>query len=256
MSDTTFTGERLHRGDDLFAVDLARHEAAYAFAGPHATCGRVLDLGCGSGYGTRALVGSAVLVVGLDRVPPDAASRSGGASFLRAELPDLPLRRRAFDLIVSFQVIEHFEDPTDYVDALSDLLREEGLAIVTTPNMPMSDLVNPYHMHEYRADELADCLGRRFGNVEMLGIGASAPARAYLEARSHRIRRVMRLDPFRLRDRLPRPMIEWLFARFALLVRRRTRAAGLSPDVGVRDFPVGPADDRCFDLLALCRRPR
>ena len=256
MSDTTFTGERLHRGDDLFAVDLARHEAAYAFAGPRAAGGRILDLGCGSGYGTRALVGSADLVVGLDRVRPDAASRSRGTSFLRAELPDLPLRPRTFDLIVSFQVIEHFEDPTDYVDALSDPLRGDGLAILTTPNVLMSDGVNPYHAHEYLADELAGCLGRRFADVEMLGVGASDPARAYLEARSHRIRRVMRLDPLGLRNRLPRPLIEWLFARFALLVRRRTRAAGLAPEVDVGDFPVGPVDDRCLDLLALCRRPR
>jgi SAM-dependent methyltransferase len=256
VSETTFTGERLHRGDDLFAVDLARHEAAYAFARPHATRGRILDLGCGSGYGTRALVGSADMVVGLDRVRPDVASRSDGTNFLRAELPGLPLSPRAFDLIVSFQVIEHFEDPTDYVDALSDPLREDGLAIVTTPNLLMSDGVNPYHVHEYLADELAECLGHRFGEVEMLGVGASALTRAHFEARSRRIRRVMRLDPLGLRDHLPRPLIEWLFARFALLVRRRTSAAELAPEVSVDDFPVGPVDDGCLDLLALCRHPR
>jgi hypothetical protein len=90
----------------------------------------------------------------------------------------------------------------------------------------------------------------------MLGVGASALTRAHFEERSRRIRRVMRLDPLGLRDLLPRPWIEWLFARFALLVRRRTRAAGLAPEVSVDDFPVGPVDDRCLDLLALCRHPR
>ena len=32
MSDVAFTGERLHRGSELFAVDLARHQAAYELA--------------------------------------------------------------------------------------------------------------------------------------------------------------------------------------------------------------------------------
>ena len=55
MSDAPeFTGERLHAGDALFAVDLARHEAAYRIAQEIAQArigsGRVLDLGCGSGY--------------------------------------------------------------------------------------------------------------------------------------------------------------------------------------------------------------
>ena len=73
---------------------------------------------------------------------------------LRLNLNHLPLAGRSFDLVVSFQVIEHLEDPTRYVDAIADLLRADGLALVTTPNLLMSDGVNPYHVHEYEADEL------------------------------------------------------------------------------------------------------
>jgi len=255
MTDTTFTGERLHAGDDRFALDIARHRAAYEVAKRHAIDGRVLDLGCGSGYGTPLLAEGGARAFGIDRVLPDRPSRTRGAHFLLGDLNATPLRSRSFDVVASFQVIEHLEDPTAYVDAISDLLRADGLALITTPNVLTSDGVNPYHVHEYRADELAACLGRRFERVEMKGIGATEPVRRLLEERSRRIRRIMRLDPFRLRDHLPTGLVEWLFARFALLVRR-SAASGGSESVTWQDFPVGPATDDCLDLLAFCRRPR
>jgi 2-polyprenyl-3-methyl-5-hydroxy-6-metoxy-1,4-benzoquinol methylase len=252
----TFTGERLHEGDELFAVDLARHRAAYEIARERLPRGWVLDLGCGSGYGSASLAEGCARVVGLDRVRPDAGSRAGGARFVRARLEGLPFARGVFELVVSFQVIEHFADPTLYVDALAELVRLDGSVLVTTPNRLTSDGVNPYHAHEYVADELAACLGRRFARVEVLGIGASEPVRRYLEARSRRIQRIVRLDPLRLRERLPRALVERLFAGFALLVRRRTSASEGAPDASWRDFPVGPAADDSIDLLAVCREPR
>lgn len=256
MSDATFTGERLHSGDELFAVDLARHEAAYRIASELAEPGaRVLELGSGSGYGAAALAAAGLDVVAIDRVAPDRAHRPRGA-FVRGDLERLPLRGGRFPLVVSFQVIEHLADPTPYVDALADLVRPDGCVLVTTPNRAMSDGVNPYHVHEYLPEELAACLGRRFGSVRMLGIGASEPVAAYMRERSRRIRRIVRLDPLRIRDRLPRRWVEWLFAAFAVLVRRGAQADAGVPAADWRDFPVGPPDAKCLDLLAECRDPR
>jgi SAM-dependent methyltransferase len=194
-------------------------------------------------------------VVGLDRIRPDRASRSGSGQFVRARLEGIPFAKRSFGLIVSFQVIEHLEDPTVYLDAIAGLLAPDGVALITTPNSLMSDHVNPFHVHEYQAEELAARLRRRFRSVELQGIGASEPVRRYLEQRSQRIRRIMRIDPMRLRDRVPKPVVEWLFARFALLVRRQTQASDGTPDATWRDFPVGPADARCLDLLGICKHP-
>jgi SAM-dependent methyltransferase len=254
--DVRFTGERLHAGDELFCVDLARHEAAYELARARLGAGRVLDLGCGSGYGTARLSAAHPRVFGLDRIPPDRVNR-GTARFVRADLDGgIPLRPRSFELVVSFQVIEHLADPGPYLDAIASLVTADGTALVTTPNLAMSDGVNPYHVHEYAADELAALMRTRFGDVELLGIGASGPIHAYLAARSARIRRIMRLDPLGLHRHLPRELVEWLFARFARLVRRQARGERGTPDASWRDFPVGPADARCLDLLAICRRPR
>ena len=251
--DVTFTGERLHAGDTLFSVDLARHEAAYKLAEARLPGGRVLDLGCGSGYGAAALASLHSPLVGLDRIPPDAANR-GNAAFVRADLRGIPLRAESFELIVSFQVIEHLEDPLPYLAAIERLLAPGGTALITTPNIEMSDGVNPYHVHEYTADELAETLRPHFGSVTMQGIGASEAVHEYMAARSARIHRIMRLDPLGLRDLLPRSLVEWLFARFAVLVRRNTARDDGAPDATWSDFPVGPADPRCLDLLAICTR--
>jgi len=256
VSDLTFTGERLHEGNPLFGVDLARHRAAYRFARERAEGNRVLDLGSGSGYGTAELSGAPALLAGLDRVWPDRGARSAEANFVRGDLNALPLASDSFDLVVSFQVIEHLEDPTLYLEAMARLLRPEGLAILTTPNLLTSDRENPYHVHEYTGDELSGVLERHFDAVEMRGVGMSEPAARYHEARLQRIRRIVRIDPLRLRHRLPQGLVEWLFAQFALLVRRGiSRDEGL-PDVDWSDFPIGAADAECVDLLALCRKPR
>ena len=190
------------------------------------------------------------------RIAPDAESRASGGAFVRADLHGLPLRGRSFDLVVSFQVIEHLEDPSHYLSAIAGFLAEDGLAILTTPNVAMSDGVNPYHVHEYAGEELSECLRAHFHEVELLGVGMSAPVREAMAARSRRIQRIMRLDPLRLRDRLPRALVEKLFAAGALLARRQAQAGEGTPDATWRDFPIGPAADDAIDWLALCRRPR
>ena len=183
--------------------------------------------------------------------------RDAPVAWLRADLYGIPLVAASFDLVVSFQVIEHLEDPSVYLEAVGRLLRPGGSAIITTPNILTSDRENPFHVHEYEADELARCLGQRFESVEMMGVGQSPPVARYQAQRLQRIRTITRLDPLRLRDRLPRPLVEWLFGRFALLVRRGIQQSddGL-PDVTTRDFPIGAANDECIDLLAICRSPR
>lgn len=254
-SGVAFTGERLHEGSELFAVDLARHRAAYEFARARIHGARVLDFGSGSGYGAASLVGEAAMVVGVDRVVPDARNR-GRAHFLRADLRSSPLAEGVFDLALSFQVIEHLEDPGDTLDAIARALTAQGTALITTPNLLISDGENPFHVHEYRADELAELLGTRFSEVEMLGVGAEGAVAEYYEARLRRIRAIVRLDPLGLRRRLPRPLVEWLFGRLAVAVRSLIRSGEGLPEATWRDFPIGPVRDDCLDLLAVCRGPR
>ncbi len=250
------TGERLDAEDGLYGVDLLRHRAAYRFAEPLLTDARVLELGSGTGYGTRSLVDSAARVVAVDRVRPEEGSLRPGAEFLRADLNQLPLRSRSFDRVVSFQVIEHLVDPRPYLASMADSLVAEGVAVVTTPNLTQSDRENPYHVHEYEADELHHLLLEFFEEVEMRGVHAEGEAWTYHENRLRQIRRIVRLDVLGLRRRLPTAFVEWAFAQLSVVVRRLIGASDLAPQLGEEHYPIGPADERCVDLLAVCRRPR
>jgi SAM-dependent methyltransferase len=251
-----FTGERLHEDDALFGVDLARHQAAYELARTLAADRRVLDLGCGTGYGTAELAGAARLAVGVDRIAPGPSAGRAGACFVRADLSGIPLRPASFDLVVSFQVIEHLRDPGPYLAAIARCLAPGGTALLSTPNRLTSDGVNPFHVHEYEAEELASVLHRFFAEVELRGVAAGPAVADYFAARLRRIRRIVRLDPLRLRERLPRRLVEGLFAFFARVVRRGIASGEGLPDASWRDFPVGPADGACLDLVAVCRSPR
>lgn len=253
MKARAFTGERLHEGDDRFALDLARHQAAYEFATRHLPAGSTLDLGSGSGYGSAFLARSGRRVVGVDRVAPDPVQRRRGGDFVRGDLRALPFRPRSFAAIASFQVIEHLEEPTPYLEAIVRLLGEGGVAILTTPNARLSDGVNPYHVHEYEAEELAGLLARHFREVEVRGVGMSETVRAHIAKRSARIQAILRLDPLRVREYLPRAWIERAFAAFALWVRVRARSAEGDPDATWEDFPIVPRTEESIDLLAICR---
>ena len=85
MSGLLFTGERHHSGSALFAIDIVRHRAAYAYAIAMAqaeTSQRILDLGCGTGYGTSELAEALPQTFAVDRIPPRPLSTSDAADEL------------------------------------------------------------------------------------------------------------------------------------------------------------------------------
>lgn len=255
-SDQRLTGERLDASSQLYAADLVRHRVAYHFAAARLGTGRVLDLGCGTAYGSAELAAHEARVIGMDRVTPAAEARRSAARFVRGELRGLPFASASFDLVVSFQVIEHLLDPTEYLREITRVLRPAGTLLLTTPNLLQSERENPYHVHEYEAAELEAALLRCFGRIEMLGVFAVGPAAQFQAERLRRIQRITRLDPLGLRRRLPRPLVEWLFARLSLLVRLAARREGAVETVSEEHFPIAPADGTCLDLLAVCRGPR
>ena len=68
---------------------------------------------------------------------------------------------------------------------------------------------------------------------------------------------LLRLDAALLmRRRLPRWLIDWLFANLAVMIRRRLKQQEQFPRVGLEDFPIVASRDDCLDLMALCKQPR
>lgn len=252
------SGERLPAGTGEFAVDLARHLAAYVYARQYAAGRRVLDAGCGEGYGAASLAEVAAAVVGVDR--PEAV-RAAAARYRRAnlefravDLAALGTLREKFDLVVSFQVIEHLADPPGFLTALRAAARPGGEVLLTTPNRLMSVSENPYHLREYTAAELRALVAGVFPRCRVLGIHGSQRVLAYERARKAEVARVLRWDRLGLRRLLPRALVDFAFPRLALLVRRRlARRAGVAVEkIGVGDFQVRDTElDAALDLLVV-----
>jgi SAM-dependent methyltransferase len=260
VSEGRFTGERLPGTEDDFAVDLERHLAAYRFAAARARGLSVLDAGCGEGYGAALLAGVAARVVGVDR--PEAVAVARGRhrephlEFRALDLGALDRLGERFDLVCSFQVLEHVVDPPAYLRALLARTAPGGELIVTTPNRLMTVVENPYHLREWTAPELLALATPVVPGVQLLGVHGSPAVLAYDRARGAAAARWLRFDPLGLRRLLPPGLVARVYPHLARLVRRRVRAVGARPAaIGPADFTVGGTDlEHALDLLLL--RPR
>ena len=173
-----FTGERVIPGqvnDDLWAEHMAR----YAYAARFAKQARVLDLGCGTGYGTAELAQHSQTATGID-LSPDAIAYAGAhfqlpnTTFLAASATAVPFPAAAFDLITAFEVIEHLDAWRDLLNEARRLLHPAGVFLVSTPNKlyyaesRASQGPNPFHTHEFEYAEFRDALAAVFPNVTIL----------------------------------------------------------------------------------------
>jgi SAM-dependent methyltransferase len=173
-----FTGERVIPGqvnDDLWAEHVAR----YAFASRFAERKRVLDAGCGTGYGMTTLARRAVSVAGIDIAAEAveyarAHSSASNVAYVQASATALPYAAAAFDLITAFEVIEHLPNWRDLLSEARRALRPTGLFLVSTPNRlyyaesRRLDGPNPYHVHEFEFEEFRTALGQFFSSVSIL----------------------------------------------------------------------------------------
>jgi len=172
-----FTGERVIPGE--VDVDLLNeHLARYTFAARLARGKRVLDAGCGAGYGSAELALEADSVVGIDRAPEAVAFASShyplpNLRFEQADCTAVPHPDAAFDLVVAFEVIEHLHDWRAFLLEARRVLAPGGQLIVSTPNKLYytesrgSQGANPFHVHEFEFEEFRGELKSVFPHVSL-----------------------------------------------------------------------------------------
>jgi SAM-dependent methyltransferase len=224
-----------------------RHEVGYRSALPIVAGKRVLDLGCGEGYGAALLATAAAEVIGLDydaRTVADASGRYRQARFIRANIAAPPFPDRSVDVIATLQVIEHVWNRRQFLGECLRVLRPGGLLLVTTPNRltfsaGLKAPVNPFHTKEFTAAELADLITENGFTVDkMSGLHAGS--------------RLDELDDLHggsfVHAQLTTPSEQWS-------EQLRADVATISAD----DFRILPTEtedvDRSLDLVVIASRP-
>lgn len=133
---------------------------------------KVLDLGCGVGYGAAILARDGAKVTAVDNASEAIAYAKThfAAENITFRVGKAESKARAkYDAVVAFEVIEHVEDATGMLAHLASI---SPVLIGSVPNesiIPFSKARNPYHFRHYTAGELREVLAAAgWSNIEIL----------------------------------------------------------------------------------------
>lgn len=181
MTALDFTGERFMPG--VAGEIWYEHWHRYHYALPLAAGRDVLDVACGAGYGSALLAGRARSVCGVDRSLQAVAHAAAAyrdvarAHFVAGDCGALPFAPASFDMVVTFETVEHITAQEQFLDEVVRVLRPDGLLVLSSPNRPVYSpggaSTNPFHARELDHDELALLLAPRFPHVAWYGHHAS-----------------------------------------------------------------------------------
>ena len=162
-----YTGERMVP-EKAADVTFWEHIYRYRFATQFVKGKRVLDIACGEGYGSAALQkAGAANVIGVD-ISEEACTHARRKYSIDARVGDaeaIPLEDNSVDVVVSFETIEHVNEPARFVDECARVLTKDGMAIISTPNVEIYHIHspdNPFHSSEMSEEEFVELLKSRF----------------------------------------------------------------------------------------------
>jgi 2-polyprenyl-3-methyl-5-hydroxy-6-metoxy-1,4-benzoquinol methylase len=168
--------------------------------------GDVLEVGCGEGRGISWMIDKAKSFTALDKIEEALVilrEKYPQAKFISGNIPPFNAQSDSYDVVVSFQVIEHIKDDAAYLREIHRVLKPGGVALLTTPNRPMSLSRNPWHEREYTGAELLALAKTIFPSATIKGITGNEKVMAYHEQNRKSVQRIMRWDIFDLQYRLP-----------------------------------------------------
>lgn len=153
----------------------ADHLARYEFAKQYTQSKIVLDIACGDGYGSSLLAETATKVTGVDiseETINQARKKYTNVNLNFAASDALRFFENSselFDVIVSFETIEHIAEYKILVRQMRAHLTPGGYLILSTPNKQFSDWIagdtfNPYHVKEFYPKELVQLVSGEFNS--------------------------------------------------------------------------------------------
>ena len=164
------TEERLV-SEDVSGIDTD-HLKRYQFAKNLIKDGdNVLDIACGIGYGSYVMSENTTAnFTGVDVAT--GAIKHANKYFKRDNIEFICSRaevfqpKKQYDVIVSFETIEHLEYDEQFIEAITKHLKQGGMFICSTPNelmKPYSIIGNPFHYRHYTPRQMSKLLRKKGG---------------------------------------------------------------------------------------------
>jgi ubiquinone/menaquinone biosynthesis C-methylase UbiE len=208
----------------------AQHAERFRWAAALTAGNVVADVACGEGLGAREMAaGGAARVDGFDSsskaiVAASRAMSDRRLAFCVADATRLPVRDGTYDILVSFETIEHIDDDRRFLAEAARVLKPAGRFVCSTPNRRLLDPgtkitnqpFNPFHVREYTQGELEGLLREFFASIAWFGqsqyheqyvrllqaIGRAVPSAA---VKLHQARKLLclPLDPTRRHEPAP-----------------------------------------------------
>jgi len=143
----------------------------YAFCNDWVQDKVVLDIPCGSGWGTSMLK-RCRHVYGIDisreaiGFAKERYEQPGRMEFSTGDMSKIPLEDDSIDVLICLEGFEHVERDVGaaFIDEAVRVLRRDGVLIMTCPVLDErgEDSGNPFHLCEYPEEELLELLNKRF----------------------------------------------------------------------------------------------
>lgn len=174
-----FTGERYipeYFSDSCDEI-VREHEDRYSSISKLVADKVVLDAACGAGYGSFEISKYAKKVRGID-ISSDSIQyaknnySSENLKFNVASVTEMPFPDDEFDVVVSFETIEHIDENQQllFLKEIKRVLKENGVLIISTPDkLNYSDkknYKNEFHIKEFYENEYHTFLSSFFKNIE------------------------------------------------------------------------------------------
>jgi len=168
-----FTGERMIPEYNMEDIIFSEHLVRYKFACQFVANKKVIDVACGSGYGTNIIAKArAKEVTGVD-ISKEAIEyanqnyKEKNSEYIEADATQLPLENNSFEVAVSFETIEHLEKHQDFLNEITRVIKKDGLLVISSPNKAIYPEGNEYHYREFTKKEFLTILKKKFKHVKI-----------------------------------------------------------------------------------------